>query len=241
MKIRRLVVAAVCACVLVPAVSLGAGALETTPTTPIQHYDNGPTGPLVYVIGDSISSGDQRDYYAYLNGSMAWHTHVASVGGQTINGHIKQKSFYKAKTSKAKAVFVELGTNDISGIVDNNNQMPPAQRLVEIAKVFTALENGIKALGSKCIVWVGLNEVFDTSVLGTYYTDKDTAAAFDRKVVELTAKYPNLHYADYSSLIRNNTNFRNSLQDGIHPATPEGKTALAQFEVWYTQAYCNPG
>jgi hypothetical protein len=203
-------------------------------------YINGPDGPLIFVIGDSISADStQKDLYAWINGSLGWRTQVEAVGGANISHHERFGSFTHARNSGAKAVFVELGTNSI-GLI--NESMTPAQALIEIAKVFQAVDRAVAALGDECVVWAGLNEQWDaTFPNGLVYNDKDVAAAFNNYVKSLLPSHPNLHYADYNAFVRDNATYRDSLLADIvqiHPVTPEGKIQLANFEAWYSELYC---
>jgi GDSL-like lipase/acylhydrolase family protein len=209
-------------------------------------YINGPNGPEVFIVGDSISAqSEQRDDYAWINGGLGWHTHIEATGGSDILMHQRWHSFDHARTSNAAAVFVELGTNDIGQI---NKTLPTNQALIEIAKVFTAVDQAVGALNGKCIVWVGLNEQFDNFVTWPaprgreVYDDKDVSKAFDDHIKSLMSSHPNLHYADYGAYVANDATFRDSLlADGtnyIHPSTTAGRVELANFEAWYSELYC---
>lgn len=233
-----LVVLAVGAFTQLPSAALENDDPSVLPPTP---YVNGPDGPLVFVIGDSISADpQQRDIYAWINGGLGWKTQIEAVGGSNIVEHFRFGSFDQARNSNAEAVYVELGTNDIGGI---NDAMTPSQALIEIAKVFTAIDNAVNALGNKCIVWEGLNEQWDAPFGPLIYNDKDVAAAINAHLKSLLASHPNLHYADYDLYVQQNETFRNSLQADIvkiHPQGADGKIALANFEALWTAFYCSP-
>jgi hypothetical protein len=246
--IARFVVLAVVVSLALLAVTPVTGqAFETDDGTlsPNPVYLNGPNGPEVFIIGDSLSAQpEQRDDYAWINGGLGWHTHIEATGGSDILMHQRWHSFDHARTSSAAAVFVELGTNDI-GLI--NDHLTTSQALIEIAKVFTAVDQAVGALNGKCVVWVGLNEQFDNFVTlpntpRQIYDDKDVSKAFDDHIKSLMPSHPNLHYADYGAYVANDTTFRNSLlADGtnyIHPSTTAGRVELANFEAWYSALSC---
>jgi len=203
-------------------------------------YDNGPWGPVVYTIGDSISAlPAQKDNIAWFNGAKGWHTHIEATGGATMIEHWRTSggwdTFRRAASSNASVIVVELGTNDISGIYSGD-----PQALQKIAAVFDYLTFSAAYLNGtgKCIVWVGMNERGNQAALTPpiVYDQANVAVAFNNKVKELRATYPRLHYADYNALITNNANFRNGLYvagnaDTIHPKTTASFQELA---VWYT-------
>ncbi len=224
---------------------LPASALEGDDETvaPPAPYINGPAGaPLIFVIGDSISAdAQQKDIYAYINGSLGWRTQVEALGGTNITQHLRFGSFAHAKDSHAKAVFVELGTNSI-GLINDTMTLP--QALTEIAKVFQAVDDAVAALGSDtCVVWQGLNEQWNaTFPNGIVYNDVDVAAAFNDHLNSLLSSHPNLHYADYDAYVAANATYRNSLLADtavqIHPQTFDGKVELGNFVAWYSELYC---
>lgn len=209
-----------------------AGALEDDggcKESPRPFYNNGPAGPLVFYIGDSITDNTQQeDIYAYVNGVHGWHTGILATGGSTISKHrcLNWLSFLHAKQSNARAVVVELGTNDIFKI--NPQDIPDYnKRLQAFFKVFTQAQWAADYLKSKCVIWVGLNERFDNLITRTA-----SAKAFDNKIKQLASSRSWLHYADYSALIRDNATFRNSLLADswkVHPQGGDGKRELAAW------------
>jgi hypothetical protein len=197
-------------------------------------YSNGPHGPDVLYVGDSISNLT-RDYYAFVNGGHGWHTTVLATGGATVLQHFCDSwgSWTWARNVAHGAVVAELGTNDISGI-DAQHPADPNQRLQEFANIFNATKLATDYVNNRCMVWIGANEVFNTYVFGQKFTDTASAAAFDRYVKGLLSSHPRLHYADYSAFIRGNATYRASLttakgHDGIHPVTGAGKRELAAW------------
>lgn len=226
-----------------------ASATEVLPT-PARNasagYDNGPWGPVVWTIGDSISAPNpwykpsqpryQQDLIAWMNGAKGWHTHVEATGGATMIEHWRNSggwdTFRRAASSNASAIVVELGTNDISGIYSGD-----PQALQKIAAVFDYLTFSAAYLNGtgKCVVWVGMNERGNASIYGTY-DQANVAVAFNNKIKELTGTYRNVRYADYNALINSNATFRAGLyksgdKDTIHPKTDASMTELAG---WYT-------
>ena len=225
--------------VLITSALAPAGALENLPNPPRNAgpgYDNGPWGPPVWTIGDSISaSADQKNYIAWFNGGNGWHTHIEATGGTNLIEHWRSSggwnTFVRAAQSNARVIVVELGTNDIGGITSST-----PNPLAEIAKVFDYMTWTAAYLNGtgKCVVWAGLNEWGNVSVYGVY-DQADVARAFDNKLRELTRTYPAVHYADYTSLINTNATFRAGLYNGqpdtIHPKTAD---SMIQLAAWYT-------
>jgi GDSL-like Lipase/Acylhydrolase family len=237
---RAMVVLLVCAVGAITQLPTAALENPNNNLSPPTRYVNGPNGPLIFVIGDSISAdATQQDVYAYINGSLGWKTQIEAVGGSNITDHERFDSFTHARNSNAKAVYVELGTNDI-GLI--NHDLSDAQILIEIDKVFQAVNRAVAALGDTCVVWVGLNEQWDATFPNQLvYDDADVAAAFNDHVQSLLPSHPNLHYADYDAYVQQNATFRNSLLADvvqIHPTTFEGKVELGNFEAWYSELYC---
>ena len=244
--VAAFVLAAAAAAVLGPSDS---GALETNDgcpnPDPIYRAHDSANAPQVFYIGDSISANaDQKAIYAEKNWAKGWKTLVIARGGAKIQTHrcLNWLSFYWAHESSARAVVVELGTNDIFQINDGNAgspppPMPPNQRLTEISKVFTEVNWVADYLRSKCVVWVGLNHYRDSIA-----NDKDTALAFNRHLQDLEDNHPNLHYASYATLVRDNTTFYNSLyvdsgHDTIHPTFP-GKWELGAWVTRQVDNFC---
>jgi lysophospholipase L1-like esterase len=211
-------------------------------------HDSATSRPQVFYIGDSISANpDQRAIYAQKNWDLhRWRTIVIAHGGAKIESHrcLNWLSFYYAHQSAAKAVVIELGTNDIYQIWDANYPflfghppMPYNNRLLEISYVFNSMNWAANYLRNKCVVWVGLNQWRDSIA-----DEKSVAKAFNDHLKALTQNHSNLHYADYTSLILNNQKFQDSLYkfdprhpeyghpDGIHP------TYLGRWELgaWIT-------
>jgi lysophospholipase L1-like esterase len=241
------------------AVALGAalfgpgtsGALETNDGCPnpnpiFRAHASATDRPLVFYIGDSISANsDQMNIYAQKNWDLhRWRTIVIAQGGAKIMTHrcLNWLSFYYAAQGDAKAVVVELGTNDIFKINDGNAGSPPppmdpSQRLLELSKVFTQMNWATNYLRNKCVVWVGLNEYKDS-----YADDKDAARGFNNNLKDLVSNHSRLHYGDYTSLIRNNSAFYNSLyvdpgHDGVHP-TWNGKWQLGAWVTGRVDHFC---
>jgi lysophospholipase L1-like esterase len=225
------------------------GALETNDgcpnPDPIYRAHDSANVPQVFYIGDSISANaDQKAIYAQKNWSKGWKTIVIAQGGAKIMTHrcLNWLSFYYAHQGNARAVVVELGTNDIFRINDGNAGSPPPpmapnQRLVEFSKVFTQMQWVADYLDNKCVVWVGLNHYRDSIA-----NDKDAALAFDKKLTELASSHPRLHYASYATLVRDNRTFYNSLyvdpgHDTVHP-TFNGKWELGAWVTRQVDNFC---
>jgi lysophospholipase L1-like esterase len=225
------------------------GALETNDgcpnPDPIYRAHASANAPEVFYIGDSISANaDQKAIYAEKNWAKGWKTIVIAQGGAKIMTHrcLNWLSFYYAHQGNARAVVVELGTNDIFRINDGNAGSPPPpmpanQRLAEMSKVFTQMRWVADYLDNKCVVWVGLNHLKDS-----FADDKDTALSFNKKLTELASSHPRLHYASYSVLIRDNRTFYNSLfvdpgHDGVHP-TFNGKWELGAWVTRQVDNFC---
>jgi hypothetical protein len=235
------------------------GALETNDgcpnPDPIYRAHDSAHVPQVFYIGDSISANaDQKKIYADKNWAKGWKTLIIARGGAKIQTHrcLNWLSFYWAHEGNARAVVVELGTNDIYGIYDENytyrgwtGVMPPNQRLTEIARVFTQMNWVANYLDNKCVVWVGLNHYKDSLA-----DDKDVALAFDRHLTDLASNHPNLHYASYATLVRDNATFQRSLYgppwsgrpeygtlDTIHPLFP-GRFELGAWVTRQVDHFC---
>jgi hypothetical protein len=240
------------------------GALETNdgcpnldPNVDISRAHTSATDrPLVFFVGDSISAHpDQRAIYAQKNWDLhRWRTIVIAHGGAKIDSHrcLNWKSFYYAAHGDAKAVVIELGTNDIFQINDGNAGSPPPpmdpnRRLVELSKVFTEMNWVGKYMhdNHKCVVWVGLNHYKDSIA-----NDKDTALAFDKHLQDLHSTYANIHYASYATLVRDSATFYRSLygpdwadhpeygrHDTIHPLFP-GKFVLGDWVTRQVDNFC---
>lgn len=189
---------------------------------------------MVAIVGDSISEGPQSDYYCWFNASTGWRTVIRAKGGQDVGYFLRLGAFPEIAASNAKAVFVELGTNDIGSTHAN----PP----VAWNTIISNMETAANALSSKCVIWVGQNEQWETSVptFGVYKTvqqAKDYNAALKARVVT----HPNFHYGDYDNLVRTNTVFRDSLNaDGnrIHPLTDAGRIELATWQRDQVRSQC---
>jgi lysophospholipase L1-like esterase len=225
-----------------------AGALERDgacrlPPNPARSY--GPTnGPSVLYIGDSIANLE-APVYGYLGTLHNWHSGVLATGTATIDMHrcLNWLSWYFAHSVRPSATVIQLGTNDISGI-DPVSIPDPNTRLLELARVFNEAQWAADYLtNNRCLIWIGGNEVFNTSAAGRPFTNTASVAAMDRYIKGLIPSHPNLHYGDYSSLIRGNATYKASLttvpgHDGIHPHGDAGIRALG---VWVTQQvdrYC---
>jgi hypothetical protein len=224
-----------------------AGATEDLPPPrpPQAAHDAGPPGPVMWIIGDSISADiTQQNAYTFFNGLAGKHTHIEATGGTNLIENWRTdvpgwNTFVRAAQSDASTVVIELGTNDIGLILPGD-----PQGLQKIAKVFdyvtwtAAYLNGM----GKCMVWVGMNERGNAFVAGPY-NDPAVATAFNEKVRSLQSIYPMLHYANYDNLITTNATFREGLYvsgdpDTIHLKTTASKEVLAMWTLDEAQSKC---
>jgi lysophospholipase L1-like esterase len=218
---------------------------------PIYRAHDSAKAPQVFYIGDSISAnGDQKAINAQKNWDHRWRTLVIAQNNAKIDTHrcLNWLSFYYAAKGNAKAVVVELGTNDINGIFDENytfrawtGVMDPNTRLREIYKVFTEMNWVANYLKNKCVVWVGMNEFQDSLA-----DDRDVARAFNTHIKDLAKNHSNLHYGNYSSLVQTNSGYYNSLykddpmyghHDTIHPLYP-GRWILGSWITGQVDRFC---
>jgi hypothetical protein len=226
------VVGAVLGLTIVP--SLATEDISTYPQKP--PYTNGPTDPRVLIIGDSISATkEQQDNYAFVNASRSRvGTEVRASGGYNVRTQEKFLSFAWAQTRpEIKAVFVELGTNDMNGVTTADQR----------SAVWRAIEDAVRTMANKCVVWLGLNASQPT----LYYPPAE-AKNFNQFVWKLGKEgggpYKNLHLSSYDRLVRTNVDVQNALKAdpyGAHfdgPSAPRARTALARLEQTDEAHFC---
>jgi hypothetical protein len=244
------------------------------------HNTTGSLSPLVFVIGDSISAElscltacpgsplSQHHYFFATNDSYGWQTRVWATGGWDIDFHKEVGSFSTAATSGVKAVYVEVGTNDIGGMnhqlalhIDADDPADPTGPSVmtkdEVSRDWTAIDTAVNKALSKlgtntCVVWQGLNAYQDSGSIGSdgIYNEKGYAQQFNHYINSLRkTTYPNLHLADYTTLVGSDSTLGTQLakpgtyrsgfdQILIHPQSAKARQELATFAAMNIQHYC---
>jgi hypothetical protein len=209
----------------------------------------GPFHPGMYVIGDSISigvpyieTGSSAGAHVWVRWQAGWSTYPHRRNAWGV-GHMD--SFTDAARSPASTVFVQLGTNDTACMRVGNAlcgyyPRTEAERQHEKLRIVletTAAAQTLLAAG-KCVIWAGPREV---DVPGSTQGD---AADMNAWLRELQRQHPGRFFdAGYSAYSFTNDDLRRSLDeapgaDRIHPATAEGRQAIANFAVFLSRSLC---
>jgi hypothetical protein len=245
--------------VAVPAVP--AQALERTPCgrNLFGMTQGGPFAAGVYVLGDSISwfvpyveTDASVGLHTWIRAGIGWNVMCHSVPGGDANdpagGPIgadgDADSFGDAARSPARAVWVELGTNDIACVLPGCFGGAPDPWLVEMARVFAEVDAEARNLvdAGKCVVWAGVRAIDRTG------TPHELGEAFNQHLRDLQTRWPGrFFYVDYHAYSYQNEALRHSLDDpipglsdpdGIHPRTAEGRQAIANLALWTSRVNC---
>ena len=208
-----------------------AGALEQRNGAPpvSAEYGNQSNGKRVWVIGDSIT--DDRQYGGTMFGKIGMtfvgagrSVHIDGSSGLTIIDHAAWGTIQRAASSNARAVIVELGTNDI-GFVSTMDQYNAAVAYLNWAA--STLKNS-----GKCVIWIGLNGNGNRQVFLTgkpWYDNPIYATMFNQQIQARVGG--GFLYGDYTYLVNSNATFRNGLGDTIHPTSDAAKNELVK---WYS-------
>jgi hypothetical protein len=250
---RRLARGLSALCVLLTsAVAIGAHALERppAPNTEWEVPAEAPWNDGLYVIGDSISFMVPYTETARALGEKVWQR--AGFGWSTYGhrnklwGQSMLSSFEDAALSPARVVFVELGTNDTScmragGWCGSDFPATPeaanAERWRMLGEVLAATQRLTDA--GKCVLWAGPREIErpDSGVA--------EPRAFNEMLRTVQTMFPGrFFYVDYNQYTIDNQALRDSLDnvpgaDRIHPATPEGRQAIANLAFWLGRLWCD--
>jgi hypothetical protein len=210
----------------------------------------GPFHPGMYVIGDSISidvpyiqTGSGVGAHVWVRWQAGWSTYPHRRNPWGISN---LDSFTDAARSPASTVFVQLGTNDVACMRAGNflcGYVPPteADRQHEKLRIVLEATAGVSTLldTGKCVIWAGPREI---DVPGSAAVD---AVDMNNWLRELQRQHPGrFFYADYSSYSFDNPDLRHSLDeapgaDRIHPVTPAGRQAIANFAVFLARSLCD--
>jgi hypothetical protein len=194
----------------------------------------GVANPEVDFLGDSISAA-VFFHNCDIDNQLHWYTASYFKGGIATSGWLADPGALQViEFSKAKAIYIELGTNDLIDVWKGTQSMLGAKiNMDTLASKFPG----------RCIVWQGQNEQFDGlgGVGGPTVIPTARAAEYNNMLKEYAASHPNVHYADYNAFVAGNGTYRSGvLLDGphIHPQDNPSQTALALFEASQIRADC---
>lgn len=198
---------------------------------PSVEYGNQNNGKRVWVLGDSITDDSLYRRGPSMQDRIGWvfvgsgrSVHIDATSGSTISDHFAWNTIQNAANSNARAVIVELGTNDV-GLVQNWDQENLAINYMRWAAATLATSR-------KCILWIGLNGNGNYQVFAPgrpWFDNPIWATVFNQNIQ--TAGSFNFQYADYTSFVNWNPTYRAGLLDTVHPVTEEAKNELVK---WYS-------
>jgi lysophospholipase L1-like esterase len=182
------------------------GASVTAPTTTNATPGTTPGRPLT-VVGDSLSVLGRKPIRAVL-GDAGWDVLVDAFPGRTMADQIPAMRY--AAANPARAVIIELGTNDAIQVADGR-----LDRAVMLATIGQALD----VFGEQCVVWVvpGRDPEANGARVGAAIAEALDAQA---------ARRPNLHLADFGAVLEAHPEYL--ADDHVH-LTDDGSQALAEL------------
>jgi hypothetical protein len=234
------------------AVAIRAEALERPPAagTEWEVAADSPWNEGLYVIGDSISFMVPYTETARALGEKVWQR--AGFGWSTyahrnkLWGASALSSFEDAARSPASVVFVELGTNDTAcmragGWCGSDFPATPdavnAERWRMLGEMLAGSQRLIDA--GKCVLWAGPREIERPD------SSSEEPRAFNQMLRSMQSAFPGrFFYVDYNQYTIDNQALHDSLDnvpgaDRIHPATNEGRQAIANLAFWLARAWCH--
>jgi hypothetical protein len=218
----------------------------------------------MYVIGDSISAraarqivrtGRAAGFKTYLRARDGFDTGYQMYYRGWPNG---VPSFTDAVRSGARAVLVQLGTNDV-GCLRYSATMcrttPPVDSprfprwyRNQVSAIVRRMKAAVDQLldAGKCVIWAGPRESESN------YARKSDSQRINRWLKRYSANHPQhpgkFIYADWDRAVYRTPALNADLvaqtdsppnwPDSIHPQTEEGRQALANFQVRYAKNRC---
>lgn len=230
---HKALVATLAAAIAIGLASESASALEQPGGVPFvsAEYGNQNNGKRVWMIGDSItddrlSGNTMMAKIGFTFVGTGRSVHIDASSGSTIIDHASWNRFQWAAISNARAVIVELGTNDV-GFVSNWDQENAALAYLDWAAA-TLANTG------KCVIWIGLNGNGNKILAWPgqpWYDNPIWATVFNQRIQAIARSRPNFKYGDYTYFVNSNATYRKGLKDTIHPSTDAAKNELAK---WYS-------
>ncbi len=232
-----------------------------------------PRGGL-YVIGDSISARGWREivgtgraagFKTYVRARNGFDTGYQMFYDDWPNG---VPSFTDAARSSAKAVLVQLGTNDAECLHRSKTcrKPPPDDSPLfarwyrrQLGRIVHRMKAGIDQLlvARKCVIWAGPREV-DTRLPGRR-EDFERINGWLRKYSRRYSQHTKglgspawrpekLVYADWDAAVHRSPALKSDLvaqtdsppnpPDPVHPQTQAARQAVANFEIRYAKSRC---
>lgn len=203
------------------------------------------TKPELIWLGDSITAMTNPANCTY-NNAYGYYTSSFFVGGHSAASWLDDTgAMFVMGNSRARAVYVELGTNDLIQVTLGSQTMDGVKaNIAAIASKF----------GDRCIVWQGQNEQF-AGVNGGKTTPQGVptggtiistaqAATYNAALRDYANNHSTtFHVADFNGWVATNTQLRDGIRadpSKIHPLSDDSRRALALLQLADLRASCRP-